>query len=141
MALRLALVLALIAVTAATPLAAQAGDVRASLGITNDRRPPAGAPSVGVPGDPRSRTFDARRPDRRERTIIIIPQIVFVSPGRCWQSGYWSYQWMPQSYSYTTWVPGQWSDDGSWIDAHYEPGWYSSGYYQPLWVEGYWIGC
>jgi len=72
---------------------------------------------------------------------VIVPQIVFVSPGRCWQSGYWSYQWVAQSYSYNTWVPGVWSPDGYWIAAHYEPGWYDGGYYQPLWVEGYWAGC
>ena len=79
------------------------------------------------------------RPD--QRTIVVAPSVVVVSPGRCWQDGYWSYQWVPQSYSYSAWVPGQWSPDGGWIEGHYEPAWYNGGYYQPLWVAGYWTGC
>ncbi|HEU4369848.1 MAG TPA: hypothetical protein VFV05_16620 [Methylomirabilota bacterium] len=69
------------------------------------------------------------------------PAVVVVTPRRCWQAGYWTYQWMPQSYSYITWVAGQWSPDGRWIDGHYAPALYYSGFYQPLWVEGYWTGC
>ena len=64
-----------------------------------------------------------------------------MTPGRCWQPGYWTYQWVPQTYTYNTWVAGQWSADGYWIDGHYAPSQYSTGYYQPLWVEGYYSGC
>jgi hypothetical protein len=87
---------------------------------------------------------DFARPDtfrQREGRIVIVPQIVFVSPGRCWQAGYWTYQWVPQAYSYTTWVPAQWSPDGAWIEGHYAAGWYSGGYYQPLWIDEYWSRC
>jgi hypothetical protein len=69
------------------------------------------------------------------------PTVVFVTPGRCWQAGYWTYQWVPQAYTYSAWVGGQWSPDGRWIDGHYAPVQYHSGYYHPLWVEGYWAGC
>jgi hypothetical protein len=69
------------------------------------------------------------------------PGVVIVSPGRCWQAGHWTYQWVPQAYSYNTWVAGHWSPDGRWIDGHYAPGWYNGGYYQPLWVEGHWSAC
>jgi len=127
--MRFAPALALVVVIAAMPPAARAADVRAAFTVSRDR------PAVA----PRTANHDDRR--RQERTIVIVPQIVFVSPGRCWQSGYWSYQWVAQSYSYNTWVPGVWSPDGYWIAAHYEPGWYDGGYYQPLWVEGYWAGC
>jgi hypothetical protein len=140
--MRLVLVLALIVVTVATPLAAQAADVRASFGPTNDRLPaPARTPPAIVGGNPHIQSFEDRRRGRQDRPGVFVPQVVFVSPGRCWQSGYWSYQWVPQSYSYSTYVPGVWSPDGTWIPAHYEPGWYNGGYYQPLWVEGYWSDC
>lgn len=69
------------------------------------------------------------------------PTVVFVTPRQCWQAGYWTYQWVPQSYTYSTWVAGQWSPDGRWLDGHYAPTVYQSGYYQPLWVEGYWTAC
>lgn len=36
---------------------------------------------------------------------------------RCWQPGYWTYQWVPA------------------------PGWYGGGYYQQVWVDGYWRRC
>lgn len=50
--------------------------------------------------------------------------------------GAWSYLWVPQSYTYTVWVPGQWSPEGTWIAGHYAPQTYSTGYYQPIWVPG-----
>ena len=69
------------------------------------------------------------------------PSVVFISPGRCWQAGYWTYQWIPQSYSYNAWVAGHWSPEGTWVEGHYTPAWYNGGYYQPYWVEGYWARC
>jgi hypothetical protein len=90
-------------------------------------------------GDPRTDRDDRGRDHRpgHQRPVVIIPQVVFVAPNRCWQPGYWTYQFVPQSYSYSTWVAGQWSPDGEWIEGHYAPSFYNTGYYQPLWVEGY----
>jgi hypothetical protein len=91
--------------------------------------------------------FDGHRPGHVRRfhgangPVVIVPQVVFVTPSRCWQAAYWTYQWVPQSYAYSTWVAGQWSPDGYWIEGHYAPSIYQSGYYQPLWVEGYWTRC
>jgi hypothetical protein len=73
--------------------------------------------------------------------VVVVPQVVFVSPGRCWQAGYWDYQWVSQAYPYDAWVPGAWSPDGYWIEGHYETAWYNGGYYQPYWVDGYWSRC
>src|SRR5262245_3188818 len=106
------------------------------------------------PGDPRVspalrgsfERFDGRDGDRdhrpgHQRAIIVVPQTIVVTPNRCWQPGYWTYQFVPQYYTYSTWVAGQWAPDGRWIDGHYAPAQYSSGYYQPLWVEGYYTSC
>jgi hypothetical protein len=134
--MRLALVLALLVTTAAAPLgAAEAADRHRSRHVPADR-------AFSGPGW-RFRPLEG--PDfarlRHQRQTIVVPQVVVVSPGRCWQSGYWTYQWVPQSYSYNAWVPGQWSPDGRWIDGHYAQTWYNSGYYQPLWVEEAWSSC
>ena len=72
--MRFAPALALVVVIAAMPPAARAADVRAAFTVSRDR------PAVA----PRTANHDDRR--RQERTIVIVPQIVFVSPGRCWQS-------------------------------------------------------
>jgi hypothetical protein len=107
--------------------------------------------NVVAPNDPRvapalREGFEDRdhRPGHRprhHRPVIVVPQTVFVTPNRCWQPGYWMYQFVPQSYTYSTWVAGQWSPDGRWIEGHYAPAQYSSGYYQPLWVGGYYTSC
>jgi hypothetical protein len=94
--------------------------------------------------------FDGRERDRdrhnghrprHHRPVIVVPQTVVVTPNRCWQPGYWTYQFVPQYYTYSTWVAGQWSPDGRWIDGHYAPAQYSSGYYQPVWVGDYYTSC
>jgi hypothetical protein len=111
--------------------------------------PPARTPSVLRGGDPGINRFEDRGHDHghnghrpgHHQPVIVIPQTVFLTPNRCWQPGYWTYQFVPQSYAYTSWVAGQWSPDGRWVDGHYEPSYYNSGYYQPLWVEGYYAGC
>ncbi len=133
--MRLALVLALITTLVSTPLAAVASDAPGASQVQPDRertRADRRVPGFSTPAE-------AFR--RHERPVFVVPQLVFVSPGRCWQAGYWSYQWVPQSYSYSTWVAGQWSPEGDWIEGHYEPAWYTTGYYQPLWTEGYWTRC
>ncbi|HEX6211244.1 MAG TPA: hypothetical protein VF136_10735 [Methylomirabilota bacterium] len=110
--------------------------------------PPARTPSVLRGGDPGIERFDGhrrghRRPHRpgHQRPVLVVPQTVFVTPSQCWQPGYWTYQWVPQTYTYSTWVAGRWSPDGYWVDGHYAPSQVSSGYYHPLWVEGYYRAC
>jgi len=51
-----------------------------------------------------------------------------------WPAGYWSYVWVPQVYAAWVLVPAGFRDDGSWVDAHYEPRFYEGGYYQQVWV-------
>ena len=121
----------------ATP-AAEATDLRVNAGTMPQAPPAARTPSVLRGGDPGIERFDDRgRDHRHHRPVIVVPQTVFLSPNRCWQPGYWTYQFVPQSYSYNTWVAGQWSPDGQWIEGHYAPSFYNTGYYQPFWVEGY----
>lgn len=122
----LALSILTLALLAASP--ADAAGVRVSVGK-----------QAGKPDDSTNGHF--RQPGHHQQTIVVVPQTVFVSPGRCWQPGYWTYQWVPQAYTTNTWVPSQWSPEGTWIEGHYAPSWYSSGSYHPLWVEGYWSGC
>ncbi|HEU5320340.1 MAG TPA: hypothetical protein VFX28_06040 [Methylomirabilota bacterium] len=73
--------------------------------------------------------------------VIILPQPVYVVPSRCWTEGSWAYQWVPQTYAYNTWVPGQWSPEGTWVEGHYEARYQTGGQYHPYWVPGYWTGC
>ena len=139
--MRLVPALVLLAAVVAAPLTTRAAEMHASLGVSGDRPAAPRAPAPLTGERPGERHGEGRHDRDRDRTTIIIPQVVFVSPGRCWQSGYWTYQWVPQSYAYSTWVEGQWSADGYWIPSHYAPVYYEGGYYQPLWVEGYWTGC
>jgi hypothetical protein len=141
--MRLALVLALLLTALASPPAvAEAGERHAER-VLPDR-------ALSGPGWRFNDVENFRRQFRQEQrrvrrdgsqAVVVVPQVVFVSPGRCWQAGYWDYQWVPQSYGYNAWVPGQWSAEGFWIEGHYEQAWYSGGYYQPYWVEGYWSRC
>jgi len=148
------LALALGALTFPMPASdpAEAGEVRihGGSGLPPKGPPPARTPSVLRGGNPGIERFDDHRRGQghghshrpgHHRPIIVVPQTVFVTPSRCWQPGYWTYQWVPQTYTYSTWVAGQWSQGGYWIDGHYAPSQYSSGYYHPLWVEGYYSGC
>jgi hypothetical protein len=159
--MRLARVLAFLLVGLTVPALAsapaEAADLRShpSTGTLTTAPPPARTPSVLRGGDPglsvdrhRHRDDGRRHGEGRghhrsghHRPVIVAPQTVFVTPGRCFQAGYWTYQWVPQYYTYTTWVAGQWSPDGRWIEGHYAPTQYASGYYQPLWVEGYYTAC
>ena len=130
---------------------------------------PAGAGDVKVfvnSGRPIHRTFETRTFDTRTSVtvpprahphtfkpqgfsqalphthIVILPQPVYVVvASRCYVAGRWSYQWVPQSYGYNTWVPSQWSPEGTWIDGHYETRISTSGYYQPYWIEGGYADC
>jgi hypothetical protein len=146
----LALSLAVLTFPVLAPSPPGAGDVPAHGGSV---RPPTGPPPARTPsvlrgGDPGLERFDKDRRDHgrphrpgHPRRVIVVPQTVFVTPSRCWQPGYWTYQWVPQTYTYSTWVAGQWSPAGYWIDGHYAPSQVASGYYHPLWVEGYYTAC
>ena len=100
--------------------------------------PPARTPSVLRGGDPGIDRRDRRRGDGRRHHR---PGVVIVAPSRCWQAGYWTHQWIPQAYTYNTWVAGHWSPDGRWVDGYYAPYVHHAGSYQPYWVEGYWLSC
>ena len=127
----LALSLAALTLPVVPTRPAQAADVRVNVNTS--------PPAVRRGGDPGTDRDDRGRDHRHghQRPVVIIPQVVFLAPNRCWQPGYWTYQFVPQSYSYNTWVAGQWSPDGEWIEGYYAPSVYNTGYYQPLWVEGY----
>lgn len=147
-----ALSLAVLALPLLTGPAAADPRFRQTPGASKVAPPSARTPSVIRGGDPGS---EGRRDDRDRRhddgrgrrdhphrqPVIVVPQTVFMTPTRCWQPGYWTYQFVPQYYTYSAWVEGQWSADGRWIDGHYAPAQYSSGYYQPLWVDGYYTAC
>jgi hypothetical protein len=55
-----------------------------------------------------------------------------------WVPGYWSYQWVPQGSSTSTWVPGYYDTDGVWVAGYYSQQIVQGGFYQPYWVPGYW---
>jgi hypothetical protein len=139
-------VIALAALLLAAP-SANGADAKFQIQTRTSAPPPARTPSVLRGGNPGIDRFDGVRPGppRRFRgqdgSVIIVPQVVFVTPSNCWQPGYWAYQWVPPAVASTMWVPGQWSPDGYWIDGYYAPMAYSSGYYQPAWVEGFWSSC
>ena len=76
-------------------------------------------------------------PVRHRGSVIVVSQPVFVTRS-CWAPGYWTYQWVPQVYSYNVWVPAQWAPDGSWIESHYQVQSTATGYYQEFWVPEQW---
>ncbi len=132
--MRLLAVLALLVATLTGPLA-----VAAEAGGGGHHSKAAVAPDRAFSGP--GHRFRQPWQDRNYQPDYRTPSVVFVSPGRCWQAGYWAYQWMPQSYTYNAWVAGHWSPEGTWVEGHYTPAWYNGGYYQPYWVEGYWARC
>ena len=90
--MRVALVLALLVTVIAAPLAvAEAGQRRAQA-VETDR-------AFSGPGwryrdveNFREQFFrDQQRFRPDQRTIVVAPSVVVVSPGRCWQDGYWSW--------------------------------------------------
>ena len=95
-----------------------------------------------VPGPPPVRAgIPPRARHAPHSRVIVSPRSVFVvAPyavaSTCYVPGHWTYQWVPQTYTYNTWVDGYWSPYGTWIDGHYEPQVYSTGYYQQIWVDG-----
>jgi hypothetical protein len=72
--------------------------------------------------------------------VLAFPVYV-VEPRRCLVPGYWTYTWVPQSYTYSVWVDGQYAAEGVWIAAHWEPRINYFGYYAPYWVPDSWNDC
>lgn len=141
--MRFALVLAVLAALVATPMAGVEAGQRRVEHVQPDR-------AFSGPGwrfrdveNFRRQYFQDQRRFRRDAgaAVIVVPQVVVVSPGRCWQDGYWDYRWVPQPTSYNAWVPGHWGADGLWVEGHYEAAWYDAGSFQPYWVGGYWTRC
>jgi hypothetical protein len=149
--------LALAAILAG-PMPAAAGNVSAIAGgvpaIVNPALPalpaPPRVPPALVGPDPiyqRGSLGQDRPRDRRPHgqrpgtTVVVVTQPIYVSPGRCWYPGHWTYEWVPQWTAYNAWVDQQVSPEGEWVGGYYESRWYPSGSYQPYWVEGYYDGC
>ena len=90
------------------------------------------APNI-VPNPPREREH-FRHHVGSGFVYVVPPAIVYAQPQSCIAPGYWAYQWVPTAYTQSTFVPGGFGPDGTWIDGHYEQRAYASGYYQPYWV-------
>ena len=74
--------------------------------------------------------------------VVVVPQpVVVVSPRRCLELGYWTYNWIPQTYVSNEWVAGYYDSNALWIEGHYAPRAYTWGYYQPYWVPERWGSC
>jgi hypothetical protein len=109
-------------------------DPRVMHPLPNDPRVLGPRTDIPLPQPHQHRRFDG------QPVIVAPPPLYVVGPAggsstdSCIAPGYWTYQWVPQVYTQSTWVPGQWSPDGTWIDGYYEPRSLSTGSYQPLWV-------
>src|SRR5262245_43742044 len=127
-----ALLLAMVVVGA--PLGAEATGLKVNVTAPGSQRPPAHinwAPAA-----------DHRHDVFQRFPLVVVPQpVVIVSPRRCLEPGYWAYNWVPQPYVSTVWVPGYYDSNALWVEAHYEPRTYTGGYYQPYWVPERWAGC
>ena len=73
--------------------------------------------------------------------FVAPPTVVYAAPRSCVTPGYWAYHWVPASYTQSTFVPGGFGPDGSWIEGRYEQRAYASGYYQPYWVPEQTYAC
>lgn len=103
------------------PLTAQANGTKVSAGAGS---PPGLHPMPPVPQPPQPRSWHHRQ-----------AQNPYLYAAPVWPAaGYWSYVWVPQVYAAWVLVSAGFRDDGSWVDAHYEPRFYQGGYYQQVWV-------
>ena len=137
----LVLVVVGLALPCLAPHPADATDLRSLNSPNHWAPPPARTPSVLQGGDPKIDRFDRRWHGGHDHGRWHRQGVVLVAPFRCWQSGYWTHQWIPRAHTYNTWVGGHWSPDGRWVEGHYVPYTHHTGYYQPYWVEGYWTAC
>jgi len=92
-----------------------------------------------VPNPPPERFH--RRHVRPGHVFFAPPTVVYSTPRSCVTPGYWAYQWIPTSYTQSTFVPGGFGPDGSWIEGRYEQRAYASGYYHPYWVPDQTYAC
>ncbi|HZN51465.1 MAG TPA: hypothetical protein VFD81_12570 [Methylomirabilota bacterium] len=127
-----ALVLAMVIVGA--PLGAEATGLKAKVTAPGSQRPPS-----HINWEPNA----VHRHDGFQRfPVVVVPQpVVVVSPRRCLEPGYWAYNWVPQAYVSSGWVPGYYDSNALWVEAHYESRTYTGGYYQPYWVPERWASC
>ena len=55
-----------------------------------------------------------------------------------WVPGYWSWEWVDQTYTYQVLAPGHYNDAGVWVEGQYENRAVDNGYHRRIWVDGYW---
>lgn len=122
---------------------AEAGDLRRGSIVPRVGPIVPNGPNI-VPNPPPERVPRHAGPRHAVRpgfVVVTPPVIVYAAPRECVSPGYWAYQWIPTSYTQSTWAPGGWTTDGTWIEGRYEQRAYASGYYQPYWVPGQAYAC
>jgi hypothetical protein len=110
---------------------AEAGDLRRGSIIPRVGPIIPNAPNI-VPNPPPERF--PRHVARPGFVFVSPPSVVYYAPQQCVTPGYWAYQWVPTAYTQSTFIPGGFGPDGTWIESRYEQRAYASGYYQPYWV-------
>jgi hypothetical protein len=134
-------IVALLVALSLTASLAEAGDLRRG-SIIPRVGPiiPHGANIVPNPPPERFHRHD-RHAVRPGFVFIAPPAVVYAAPRSCITAGYWAYQWVPTSYTQSTFVPGGFGPDGTWIEGRYEQRAYASGYYHPYWVPEQTYAC
>jgi len=117
---------------------AEAGDLRRGSIIPRVGPIIPNAPNI-VPNPPPERFH--RHGVRPGFVVVAPPTVIYAAPQSCFTAGYWAYQWVPTSYAQSTFVPGGFGPDGTWIESRYEQRAYASGYYQPYWVPEQAYAC
>jgi hypothetical protein len=118
---------------------AEAGDLRRGSIIPRVGPIIPNAPNI-VPNPPPER-FHRHGGVRPGFVFVAPPTVVYAAPQSCVAAGYWAYQWVPTSYTQSTFVPGGFGPDGTWFEGRYEQRAYASGYYQPYWVPEQAYAC
>ena len=125
------IVMAVLVGLSLTASLAEAGDLRRGSIIPRVGPIIPNAPNI-VPNPPPERF--PRRAVRPGFVFVAPPTVVYSAPQACVTPGYWAYQWIPTTYTQSTFVPGSFGPDGTWLESRYEQRAYASGYYQPYWV-------
>lgn len=94
-----------------------------------------------VPNPPRERFHGRRHAVHPGFVFVAPPTVVYAAPRSCVTPGYWAYQWVPTTYMHSTFIPGGFGPDGTWIESRYEQRGYASGYYHPYWVPAQTYAC
>jgi hypothetical protein len=119
---------------------AEAGDLRRGSIIPRVGPIIPNAPNI-VPNPPPERFHRHGGGVRPGFVFVAPPTVVYAAPQSCVAAGYWAYQWVPTSYTQSTFVPGGFGPDGTWFEGRYEQRAYASGYYQPYWVPEQAYAC